>query len=68
MLERAERILMDELPIIPIYYYVSRNLVKPYVRGWYNNLQDIHPLNTIWIDRSVDMNAPQPNEYSRELL
>jgi len=67
MLERAERILMDQLPIIPIYYYVSRNLVKPYVRGWYNNLQDIHPLNTIWIDHSVDMNAPQPNEYSREL-
>ncbi len=67
MLERAERILMDQLPIIPIYYYVSRNLVKPYVRGWYNNLQDIHPLNTIWIDHSVDMNAPQPNEYSGEL-
>jgi oligopeptide transport system substrate-binding protein len=67
MLERAERILMGQLPIIPIYYYVSRNLVKPYVRGWYNNLQDIHPLNTIWIDPSVDMNAPQPNEYSREL-
>jgi oligopeptide transport system substrate-binding protein len=67
MLERAERILMDELPIIPIYFYVSKNLVKPYVRGWYNILQDMHPLNTIWIDHSVDMNAPQPNEYSREL-
>lgn len=67
MLERAERILMDELPIIPIYFYVSKNLVRPYVRGWYNNLQDMHPLNTIWIDHSVDVNAPQPNEYSREL-
>jgi oligopeptide transport system substrate-binding protein len=67
MLERAERILMDQLPIIPIYYYVSKNLVKPYVRGWYNNLQDLHPLHTIWIDHAVDMDAPQPNEYSREL-
>ena len=67
MLERAERILMDQLPIIPIYYYVSKNLVRPYVRGWYNNLQDLHPLNTIWIDHTVDMSAPQPNEYSREL-
>ena len=44
MLERAERILMDEMPIIPIYFYVSRNLVRPYVRGLYNNLQDMHPL------------------------
>lgn len=63
MLERAERILMDEMPIIPIYFYVSRNLVKPYVRGWYNNLQDSHPLNAIWIDRSVDPHDPRPNEF-----
>jgi oligopeptide transport system substrate-binding protein len=67
MMQKAERILMEELPIIPIYYYVSRNMVKPYVRGWYNTLQDTHPLNTIWIDRSVDVNAPQPNEYSGTL-
>jgi oligopeptide transport system substrate-binding protein len=67
MLQNGERILMDELPIIPIFYYVSRNMVKPYVRGWYNTLQDTHPLNTIWIDHSVDVNAPQPNEYSGTL-
>jgi oligopeptide transport system substrate-binding protein len=63
MLEQAERILMEEMPIIPIYFYVSRNLVKPYVRGWYNNLQDSHPLNAIWIDREVDLNDPRPNEF-----
>jgi oligopeptide transport system substrate-binding protein len=63
ILERAERMLMDEMPIIPIYFYVSKNMVKPYVRGWYNNLQDGHPLNTIWIDRTVKMNDPQPNEF-----
>jgi len=67
MLQRAERILMDELPIIPIYYYVSKNMVKPYVRGWYNTLQDMHPLEAIWIDHTVDSNAPQPNEYSETL-
>jgi oligopeptide transport system substrate-binding protein len=63
MLEQAERILMDEMPILPIYYYVSRNLVKPYVRGWYNNLQDSHHLRAIWIDHTVDSNNPQPNEF-----
>ena len=56
--EQAERILMDEMPIIPIYFYVSRNLVRPHVRGFYNNLQDDHPLRTIWIDRTVDPNDP----------
>jgi oligopeptide transport system substrate-binding protein len=63
LLERAERILMDELPIIPIYYYVSRNMVKPHVRGWYNNLQDSHHLRAIWIDPTVDPNDPKPNEF-----
>jgi oligopeptide transport system substrate-binding protein len=63
LLERAERMLMDQMPIIPIYFYVSKNMVKPYVRGWYNNLQDGHPLNTIWIDHTVDMNDPRPNEF-----
>jgi oligopeptide transport system substrate-binding protein len=63
MLQQAERILMDEMPIIPIYFYVSRNLVRPYVRGWYNNLQDTHHLRAIWIDRTVDPDDPHPNEF-----
>ena len=63
MLEQAERILMDEMPIIPIYYYVSRNMVKPHVRGCYNNLHDDHPLRAIWIDPTVDDKDPHPNEY-----
>ncbi len=48
---RAERILMDELPVIPIYFYVSTSMVRPYVKGWYPNIQDVHPLRAIWIDR-----------------
>ena len=63
LLETAERLLMDELPIIPIYYYVSRNMVRPQVRGFYNNLQDQHPLHSIWIDPSVNENDPRPNEF-----
>jgi oligopeptide transport system substrate-binding protein len=63
LLEHAERILMQEMPIIPIYFYVSRNLVRPYVRGWYNNFQDNHQLRTIWIDHSVDPDDPHPNEF-----
>ena len=47
----------------PIYYYVSRNMVRPHVRGFYNNLQDMHPLHAIWIDPNVNDKAPRPNEY-----
>jgi oligopeptide transport system substrate-binding protein len=63
ILQSAERLLMDEMPIIPIYYYVSRNVVRPRVRGFYNNLQDLHPLSAIWIDPNVDDQAAVPNEY-----
>ena len=42
---------MGEMPVIPIYFYVSTNLVKPYVRGFYNNSQDLHPLTDISIEK-----------------
>lgn len=50
LLYQAEEILLDEVPLVPIYYYFSRNMVKPHVRGFYNNLQDFHPLHAMWID------------------
>ncbi len=53
LLERAERILMDELPAIPLYEYVSQNLVRPYVRGFFDNPKDFHPLKYIWIDQQL---------------
>lgn len=52
ILAEAEQILLDECPILPIYWRVSKNLVKPHVRGWFNTAQDDHPLTLIWIDRS----------------
>jgi oligopeptide transport system substrate-binding protein len=55
---KAERMLMDELPIIPIYFYVSKNLVKPYVRGFYNNVLDQHFVGSIWIDREGETPSP----------
>jgi oligopeptide transport system substrate-binding protein len=51
MLADAERILMDNQPIIPLYFYVSKNLVKPYVRGFYNNAIDNHHVWAMWLDR-----------------
>ena len=53
MLHDAEQILLDEMPILPIYWRVSKNLVRPHVQGWFLNAQDTHPLNLIWIDKPV---------------
>ena len=42
LLEEAERILLSDHPIIPIYFYVSKSLVKPYVSGFVGNVVDHH--------------------------
>ncbi|AXQ30801.1 peptide ABC transporter substrate-binding protein [Solimonas sp. K1W22B-7] len=41
-LEQAERILLEDLPMIPLTFYVSKNLVKPWVRQWQDNILDYH--------------------------
>ena len=47
MFRQAEAILMEELPIMPIYTYVNKALVSPDVQGWHPNLLDIHPYKYI---------------------
>lgn len=42
LLQQAETLLMRDMPVIPLYYYVSRHLVKPGVRGFHDNVRDIH--------------------------
>jgi oligopeptide transport system substrate-binding protein len=42
LLEQAETILLRELPVLPLYFYVSKNLVSTKVKGWQNNLFNIH--------------------------
>lgn len=41
-LEAAERQMLEDVPILPIYYYRSKHLVKPEVQGWEDNPLDIH--------------------------
>jgi oligopeptide transport system substrate-binding protein len=33
MLEAAERVMLNDYPILPLYFFVSKRLVKPYVQG-----------------------------------
>jgi len=42
VLQHAEAQLMQDMPVIPLYYYVSRHLVKPQLAGFVDNVRDIH--------------------------
>ncbi len=42
LMEAAERLMLEEQPIIPIYFYVSKHLIKPWVGGFEANIMDHH--------------------------
>lgn len=48
--QQAEEVLLDELPVLPIYYYVSSKLLRESVQGWYPNLLDRHPLKYVYLE------------------
>jgi oligopeptide transport system substrate-binding protein len=48
--EAEARMLADQ-PMIPLYFYVSKRLVKPSVAGWQSNVADIHLLKYVSVSR-----------------
>ncbi len=49
-LQAAERRLLQDQPLIPIYFYVSKRMVKPYVRGYQGNILNHHASKDMWIE------------------
>jgi oligopeptide transport system substrate-binding protein len=41
LLESAERTMLADHPLIPLYFYVNKHLVKPQVQGWYDNVMNV---------------------------
>ncbi|MGD9264771.1 MAG: peptide ABC transporter substrate-binding protein [Lysobacterales bacterium] len=42
LMYEAERILLEEPPIVPVYSYVNKRMVNPLLRGWGSNVLDHH--------------------------
>jgi oligopeptide transport system substrate-binding protein len=41
LLEEAERVMLADHPVLPLYFYVNKHLVKPWVRGWIDNVMNV---------------------------
>ncbi|RXK53255.1 peptide ABC transporter substrate-binding protein [Oleiharenicola lentus] len=51
LLAQAETLLLEELPIIPIYHFTTVRLVHPAVRGWHPLPLDRHPYKHVWLEQ-----------------
>jgi oligopeptide transport system substrate-binding protein len=49
--QKMDAILVNELPVIPIYYYTRVHLVNPKVKGFWPTLLDFHPWKFVDIER-----------------
>jgi oligopeptide transport system substrate-binding protein len=50
-LRKAEEMLREEVPCIPMYVYTRSQLVKPYLKGFWPNFQDRNPWKYFWVDK-----------------
>lgn len=41
-LYQAEKIMLDDAPVAPTYFYVNKSLVAPDITGWVDNIVDRH--------------------------
>ncbi|MFQ5533759.1 MAG: peptide ABC transporter substrate-binding protein [Sphingomonadales bacterium] len=53
LMAQAEKILLEEFPIIPIYFYVRPNLIKGYVKGYAETPQWHHYTRWLRIEKTV---------------
>ncbi|MFT3781139.1 MAG: peptide ABC transporter substrate-binding protein [Nibricoccus sp.] len=50
--QKAEALLLEDAPLIPIYYYTHTFLIQPSVKGWYPNLLDHHPYKHVYLENN----------------
>jgi len=50
ILRRAEQVMIEDAPVIPLYVYTQRHLQKPYVRDLAINLVDQSAMWRAWLD------------------
>jgi oligopeptide transport system substrate-binding protein len=46
----AEKILIDEMPVIPIYTYTRIYMLHEQVQGWGDNLLDSRPYQFVYLE------------------
>ena len=64
----AERILLADMPFIPVYTYVTKRMVNPRLKGWQSNVMDHHYSKGMYLLRTASeeptpaIHTPDPGD------
>ena len=50
LMKQAEKVLLDDEGVMPVFFLTNRNLVSPRVSGWVDNATDIHRLRYLCLE------------------
>lgn len=59
MLRKAEEMMMEQMPVIPLYFYTRVYLRDQRLKGWYPTLLDNHPVKYLYFD---EQGPPTPEQ------
>ena len=48
--QKAEALLLDDAPILPVYFYTHAFLLQPSVKGWFPTILDHHPYKHVRLE------------------
>lgn len=59
LLARAEAIALEEVPIIPLFFYVKPYLIHPAVQNWHGNLHALYGFKEVYMDPGALLDRPR---------
>jgi oligopeptide transport system substrate-binding protein len=65
---QAERLAMDAMSRMPLYFYTKSTLIKPYVKGYFPNPSNRHKVQWMWIDPNWQAGGENVPAYPPEEL
>lgn len=68
MMVEAERILLEDNPILPVYTYITKRLVDQRIRGWQNNAMDHHLSRYMYKLKSRDAGVDPSQPVEPEIV
>ena len=62
----AERMLLEDQVVLPVFYYMTRRLIDPRLKGWEENIMDYHLTRYMYLVRERSQDEAVEEKASEE--